>query len=78
MDQLGEVCRVQAVTDLEPVPAEPNVPQRAASEVAVDPVGKDPLVGATELPRASEHAAPIDPNREAEGLAVLQCQSFTG
>src|SRR5690606_23913660 len=50
-----EVARVQAVTDLMSFPPETDVLERTPLQPRIDPVGKDPLVGAPELSRSGQH-----------------------
>src|ERR1044072_4694085 len=69
---------MKAIPGLMPGPIESDVLQRRASQIAVDPEGKDSLVDATKLARAGEHAASIYPDRELEGFAVLQRDPFRG
>ena len=63
---------MQAVAHLVPAPVEADVLERPAAQPAVHPVGEDALVGPAELPCPGEHAAAVDPDREAVGLAVLE------
>ena len=53
-------------------PPKPMYRSGTAPQPAVDPVGEDALVGPAELSGAGEHAAAVDPDGEAEGVAVLE------
>ena len=71
-EERGDISRMQAVADLESRSAEADVFQRTLSAPGVDPKGEDALVCFTELSRAGEDAAAIDPDGEAVGVAVFQ------
>src|SRR5580658_6857172 len=57
-------------------PIETDESQRAAARVGVNPIGEDTLVRRSELPRPSQHAAAVDPNRKVEGGPILERQGF--
>ena len=69
---------MKTIPGLMPGPVESDILQRRASQIGVDPKGKDPLVGPAKLARAGEHAAPIDPDREFERFAIFQREAFRG
>ncbi len=67
-----EVGGMQAVAHLVALAAESDVLEGPPAQVAVDPVGEDPLVRPAELPGAGEDAAAVDEDGQGEGLAVFQ------
>ena len=69
---------MKAIPGLMPGAVEPDILQRRAPEIGIDPKGKDPLVGPAKLARAGEDAASIDPDGEFECLAVFQRKAFRG
>lgn len=77
-NQGGQIARVQAVADLVTFPIEADVAERPAAEMAVDPVGEDTLVGATELSSSGHDAATVDENREAKCFTKFQGKHFAG
>ena len=46
--------------------------------MGVEPIGEDALSGRTELSRAGQHAAAVDPYRKVESHAVFERQHFRG
>src|SRR5450631_1300125 len=69
---------MKTIPGLMPRAAESNILQWRASQIGVDPKGKDPLISATKLSRAGEHATPVDPDREFKRFAVFQRNAFRG
>ncbi len=66
-----QITRMQAIAHLIAVAAEAEIFERALAQPRIDPVGEDALISAAKLTSASEHAAAINKNRKAEGLAVF-------
>src|SRR5215470_932040 len=71
-----QIPRMQTIANLISPPLKPNVFQRAASHVRVDPKSENALIGPPELPRARKHTAPVYPNRKIEIRSVFQSQTF--
>ena len=57
---------------------EADVTKRAAAQVGIDPVRKNPLIGRSELAGARQHAAAIDPDRKVERFAIFQRDGLAG
>src|SRR5579862_9791753 len=66
IEQRGEVAGMESVADLFAGTVETDVAKRATTEVGVDPIGENSLVGRAELAGAGENAAAVDPDGEAE------------
>ena len=52
---------MQGVPNLESATAKAEVSQRPPSSVSVDPIGEDPLLSGSKLPRTSQNSTPIYP-----------------
>ena len=75
LDERDEIGGMEAVPHLVALAVEADVAQGPLRQSQrVDPVGEDPLVRPAELAGAGEHAAAVDPDRKAEGAAVLEGQ----
>src|SRR5579862_16773 len=72
VQQSGQVAGVKTIPDLLAGAIEADITQRAAPQMRVDPVCKDPLVRCAELTGARQNATAIDPHRKPKGIAVLQ------
>ena len=66
-----QITRMQAIAHLIPVAAEAEIFERALAQPRIDPVGEDALVSAAKLASSRKHAAAINKNGKAEGLAVF-------
>src|SRR5438552_9914433 len=69
---------MQAIAHLMSLAVKPNVLQRPASQVRVDPKRENALIRPTKLPGARKHATPVYPNRKMKGIAVLKREYFRG
>src|SRR6185295_18459313 len=74
----SQVSRMQAIARLTTLTGESDVFQRPAAQIGVDPEGKNALVRPPKLSGPGEHAAAVNPDGQAEGLPVLQGQTFRG
>ena len=65
-NQRNDVCRVQAIANLVPISSEADITHGPPAKPAVDPIGKDPLVGAPELSGSGENATPVHPHGKSK------------
>src|SRR5262249_3555802 len=69
---------MQAIAHLISLTVKPNVIQRPVSEVRVDPIRENALIGPTKLPGARKHATSVYPDRKMESVPVLKRECFRG
>ncbi len=71
IDQPGEIARMQSVPNLESMSTEAKVFQRSSGCVRIQPIGKDSLLGGSELSRACKHSTTVDPDRKLESRRIF-------
>jgi hypothetical protein len=69
-----EVSGVEAIADLMTHSIEPDVLERTALAVTVDPISKDALIRATELACSGKHTAAVDPDGESKSFPIFESQ----
>jgi len=74
IEKRHEIARMQAITNLEPRPAETDIRERPPLRPAVDPEREDALILPGELAGAGQDSAAIDPHRQIERIPVLERQ----
>src|SRR5579859_5776080 len=74
--QRHQIARVQHITRLMAVTAETNVFERATAQAGINPETDDALIGSSELSRARQQAAAVDPNRQAKCLTIFERKKF--
>lgn len=67
-----EVGWVKAIANLMSHPVEPYVAQIPATQVGINPIGENSLVGTPELPRTGHDTTAVDINWKSKCLAVFE------
>ena len=55
---------------------EADVAQLRSSQISINPIGEDALIGASELPGSGQHATAVDPSRDLKRLFVFERKNF--